>query len=201
MKLLYAPTSPFARKVRVTAHELGLADQIELVSCSLSRLAPNDVVSRHNPLSQVPTLILDDGMAVADSGVICEYLDDMAGGTLIPKKGPDRWSVLTSQALGDGLLEAAQMLRYETAARPAELVWSAWVDGHRIKIRSALAAIDGMLPRLGSQVDLRTITFGCALSYLDLRVPDIDWRGDFPRAADWFAVFDARPSMTATRPQ
>ena len=69
MKLLYTPTSPFARKVRVLAHELGLADAIELVPTDLAAEAPELVA--HNPLAQVPTLIRDDGTALYDSPVIC----------------------------------------------------------------------------------------------------------------------------------
>jgi glutathione S-transferase len=201
MKLLYAATSPFARKVRIVAHELRVSDQIELVACSLSRLALNEDVQRHNPMSQVPTLILGDGTAVADSGVICEYLNARAGGALIPPYGPHRWAVLTAHAMGDGLLEAAQMLRYETSVRPAQFVWKEWVEGHRAKLHSGLDAIEMAARSFESRVDLATITFACALSYLDLRVPDLAWRHDHPRAAAWFTAFDARPSMLATRPQ
>lgn len=201
MKLLYAPTSPFARKVRVAAHELGLSDTIALVSCSLSRLALNEEVRQHNPISQVPTLILTDGTAIADSGVICDYLNDRAGGALIPPHGPRRWEVLTAHAMGDGLLEAAQMLRYETSVRPAALAWTEWAEGHRAKLRSGLGALESAASGFGSRVDLATITFACALAYLDLRVPDLEWRTGHAQAAKWFASFDARPSMVATRPQ
>jgi glutathione S-transferase len=80
MKLMYAPQSPFARKVRVAAIELGLGDRIELEYAEVVPGRRNagygDAV---NPLRKVPALITDDGAVLVDSTVICEYLDALAG--------------------------------------------------------------------------------------------------------------------------
>ena len=48
--------------------------------------------------------------------------------------------------------------------------------------------------------DIGHIAIGCALSYLDFRFADQDWRKDHPRLASWHAGFAARPSVEATRP-
>mgnify|MGYP001964464893 CR=1 FL=1 len=117
MKLLYAPTSPFVRKVMVCAHLTGQAGQIEWLASAAHPVNRDARIAGHNPLAKVPTLILPDGKALYDSRVICEYLAEAAGDTQLFPAGPARWVALTRQALGDGLLDAALLARYEQ--RPA----------------------------------------------------------------------------------
>ena len=86
MKLMYAPASPFARKVRASAIELGLGDAIELVLTMVAPGSPNEAYARnYNPLRKIPALELEDSTVLYDSTVICEYLDAPAdGGGIIP---------------------------------------------------------------------------------------------------------------------
>jgi len=51
-----------------------------------------------------------------------------------------------------------------------------------------------------SPLGIGHIAIGCALSYLDFRYADEDWRNSHPRAAHWHAGFAARPSVRATEP-
>jgi len=104
------------------------------------------------------------------------------------------------QALGDGLLDAAILTRYESFLRPAEKRWKEWLDGQMTKIDASLGAIEAEAPSFGDRMDIGTIACGCALGYLDFRFADKDWRKSHPKAAAWFAKFDERPSMKATRP-
>jgi glutathione S-transferase len=198
MKLFYSPTSPFVRKVLVVAHELGLADRIERLASAAHPVNRDQSIIAHNPLGQVPTLLLADGSMLADSRVICEYLNDLAGGQIFPS-GAKRWPVLVEQTVADGLLDAALLGRYERAVRPSEKQWQEWLDGQVDKIHSALAAIDKAAPGFGDRVDIGTISCGCALGYLDLRFDDLGWRDRYPAARDWYARFDERPSMRETR--
>ena len=142
-----------------------------------------------------------DGTALADSRVICEYLDHLGGGGVFPAPGPARWTALVAQSTGDGLLDAALLCVYETRVRQETERSPAWVAGQREKIGDALAQIEAAAPGLGERVDIATITYGCALGYLDLRLPDLGWRGRAPAAAEWYAGFGERPSMQATRPE
>lgn len=200
MKLFYAKASPFVRKVLVAAHELGLADRIELLPAAAHPINRDATIRAQNPLGQVPTLILDDGTALADSRVICEYLDHLGQGGLFPAAGPARWAALTAQSTGDGLLDAALLCVYETRVRQEGERSAGWVTGQREKIGDALARIDAAAGEFGERVDIATITYGCALGYLDLRLPDLGWRDRAPTAAAWYARFGERPSMQATRP-
>jgi len=80
MKLPHAAASPFARKVMVAANELGLVDRIELMPTSVSPVQANDGLAAESLLMKVPSLVTDDGQTLLDSPVICEYLNDLAGG-------------------------------------------------------------------------------------------------------------------------
>ncbi|SEE72490.1 Glutathione S-transferase [Rhizobiales bacterium GAS188] len=199
MKLFYSPTSPYVRKVLAVAHELGLAERIENLPSAAHPVNRDRTIIPHNPLGQVPTLILDDGTALADSRVICEYLDDLAGGSLFPRSGAARWRALVDQSIGDGILVAALLGRYESAVRPAERLWSDWLNGQLDKVTTSLARLEAVAGSFAGRVDIGTITSACALGYLDLRFPDLGWRSKHKATASWFEAFDQRPAMAATR--
>jgi glutathione S-transferase len=202
MKLLYAPTSPFVRKVMACAHLSALADRIQLLPSAAHPVRRDERIAVHNPLAKVPTLVLPDGQALYDSRVICEYIANVGGNDhLFPASGPRRWQALTQQSLGDGLLDAALLARYESTSRPAEWQWSAWREAQLVKVRAATAAIEAQAPVLVQQdPTIGEITIGCALGYLDFRFPEIDWRAGHPGAARWFAAFCTLPAMQATAP-
>jgi glutathione S-transferase len=201
VKLRYSPTSPYVRKVIVVALETGLDSKIERVATSVAPTKPNEDVQKDNPLMKVPALALDNGEALFDSPVICEYLDSQHGGAkLFPPSGPARWTALRRQALGDGILDAAILTRYESI-RPDQFKWPDWMTGQMAKVRAALAALDSEADKLGGTVDIGTITVGCALGYLDFRYADLGWRKLAPKLAKWYEGFAARPSMQATVPK
>ncbi len=199
MKLYFSPASPFARKVMAVAHEVGLADRIEIETTGAHPVNRSDLIRAENPLGQIPTLVTDDGTALYDSRVICEYLDATGGGHLFGT-GPSRWRALTDQALADGLMGAAILCRYEATVRPEPQRWTDWTAGQMGKITDALDRFERMLPEAGARVDIGTIAIACALGYLDFRFADLDWRQGRPDTAAWFERVDARPAMVATRP-
>ncbi|MBP6900037.1 MAG: glutathione S-transferase [Burkholderiaceae bacterium] len=203
MKLIFAPTSPFVRKVMVCAHLTGQADRIDKLDSGAHPVKRDPRIAAHNPLAKVPTLITDDGLVLYDSPVICEYLASLspAGASLFPAAGPARWQALTQQALGDGLLDAALLARYEHTARPPEVQWPTWRAALLTKVSACLEAIDALAPTLAVEhPTIGEITLGCGLGYLDFRFPEIDWRALHPAAARWDAVFQTLPAMQATRP-
>jgi glutathione S-transferase len=202
MKLHTSPASPYGRKVKVVAHETGLVTHLSLHNVQTSAVATDLGLIADNPLGKLPCLVLADGRALYDSRVICEYLDSLhAGVRLVPRDGSPRWETLRLQALGDGILDAALLARYETALRPEERRWPAWIDGQLDKVDRALDRLEAVeAPAFGPQVDLGTITVACALGYLDFRFAERDWRGGRPALAEWYGQFAARPSMRATAP-
>ena len=134
MKLYYAPQSPFARKVRAAAIELGLEQEMRLVYAEVVPGTPNRAFgSSVNPLRKIPALVTDDGLVLYDSSVIVEYLNELAAGDLIPRHGRARWRVLRNHALAQGMCEAVVLLRYETWLRPAGLRWVDWTTDQRAR--------------------------------------------------------------------
>jgi hypothetical protein len=111
-----------------------------------------------------------------------------------------RWNVLVDQALGDGVMDAAVLTRYENAVRPEGLRWSDWVSGQLDKVMCGLSQLERRAAGLVGRVDSGTIALGCALGYLDFRFATLAWREKCPDAAAWFAQFGERESMMATRP-
>ena len=202
MKLRHSPTSPFVRKVMVLAHETGLESRIERLPTVVAPTRRNDDVARENPLVKVPALTTDNGIVLYDSAVICEYLDTLhTGRKLFPTSGDARWLALRQQALGDGILEAAILGRYESL-RPQEFQWPEWIDAQMRKIRGALSALEMECEGDGltGELTIGHITVGCALGYLDFRYQNEEWRARHRRLARWFEGLSERPSFKATMP-
>jgi glutathione S-transferase len=200
MKLFYAAPSPFVRKCLVSAHELGLRARLELLPAAAHPVNRDRSLVACNPLGKIPTLITDDGTVLYDSRVICEYLNSLGDGHLIPLQGAARWTVLVDQALGDGLMEAAVLTRYENAVRPENLQWGDWVAGQLDKVTCGLAEIQRRADGLKNRVDAGTIALGCALGYLDFRFASIGWKEKYPDVAIWYEQFAKRESMVTTQP-
>lgn len=201
MKLYISPASPFARKVRLVAHEAGLASRVEEIPTAVSPLKPNADLAKANPLMKLPTLVTDEGFALFDSPVICEYLDSLnAGRKLFPEAGAARWSALRQQAIADGILDAAIGVRYQTALAPKELQWIDWQDGQRAKWRQGLDCLEADAKALEGEPTIGSLSVAAALAWLDFRYGADDWREGRPALSGWFAVFSQRPSMLATPP-
>jgi glutathione S-transferase len=202
MKLRYSPASPYVRKVMVVAIEAGLDKKIEKVPAQVVPVNTTNEVSAENPLMKIPALTTDDGMVLYDSPVICEYLDSLhSGAKLFPAPGPARWNAIRQQALGDGILDAALLNRYETVLRPEALRWADWSQGQLAKVRHGVAALEAEVAQLSGPVTIGQVTAGCALGYLDFRYPDEGWKARHPKLAAWYQDFAKRPSMQQTVPQ
>jgi glutathione S-transferase len=181
MKLTYAAASPFARKVRIAAIELGLIDKIEFVPTSITPGQPNDAYSRLTPVKKLPVLILDNGDVILDSYVIVEYLDELAGGgRLIPASGPSRWKVKSEHSMLQGMLDSMLLCRYEAMVRPEALRWTAWSEDHWNRAWSGMARFAQQPDLMSRPFDIASIGLACVLGYADLRFPDCGWRKAFP---------------------
>lgn len=200
MKLYGSTRSPAARKVLIVACELGCRDEIQLVPTFVSRNRINEDLQRHNPLVQLPTLLLDDGSALYDSAVICEYLNSLhPRQPLLPRAGASRWSALRAQALGDKVLDLTLLYRVELRRAPR-----AQSSAVTKTLREGLAAVLDECEReaawLGTgPYGIGHITIGTALSYLDFRCADLQWRDTRPGLAGWLPAFLERASSQATQ--
>ncbi|MEM6661880.1 MAG: glutathione S-transferase [Pseudomonadota bacterium] len=200
MKLFHAFASPYVRKVMVTAHELGLVDQLELMQHATTPVDANPEVVAANPLGRIPALVLDDGAVLMDSRVICRYLNHVGGGSLYGS-GDAEFPIIAREAMAEGALDSALFMIYEGRLRPEEKHHQPLLDGHRGKIERALGAFDARIGEMGGDLTVDQIALGALCGYLNFRMPDFGWQATCPALADWFAAFEARPSMQATMPK
>jgi glutathione S-transferase len=197
MKLHWSPRSPFVRKVMITAHELGLVDRLSLVRTPVAMTTTNKALQADNPLSKLPTLMLDDGTPLYDSVVICEYLDTLHDGPkLFPPDHKAKWTALRRHALGDGLLELLILWRNE---REREHPSPVFLKTFQEKVDASFATLEKDAAAIAATpFGIGHIAIGCALSYSDFRFPDRDWRKRHPQIAAWHKTFSERPSARAT---
>jgi glutathione S-transferase len=183
MKLTFSPTSPFARKVRIAAIELGLLDKIELVPTTVSPTQENKAYAHDiNPLRKLPALILDNGLVIVDSYNITEYLDELAGGgKLVPAAGPARWKVKSEHTMIQGMTDAMLLCRSESALRPKDFFWQGWYDDQWDRAWVGLDHFENHPDILTRPMDAAQIALVCTLGYADFRFPDCGWRKAFPK--------------------
>jgi len=197
LKLRYSPTSPYVRKVLITALETGQESVIKRVPTN--PWDPDTDLPKDNPLGKVPALIIEGGLTLFDSPVICEYLCSRVGAPLLPPGGLARWRVLRLQALGDGILDAAVARLLETR-RPAGIQKPDWIERQKSTIARALDSLEEAAAGWGDEVTLGQITAGAALGYVDFRFGEDRWRSSRPVLAAWYETFATRPSMKETVP-
>jgi len=199
MILRTASASPFGRKVRIAASLLGLDGDITVERADT--MDPADSLRRQNPLGKIPILLLEDGTALFDSGVIVEFLDHHAGGgRIIPPQPRARFAALTLQALCDGLMDASLLQVYEGRWRSADRHEPKWVAHQAEKVSRTLAVLEAEAPPIDATPHVGQIALACALGYQDLRFAG-RWREDHPHLVAWLDDFAARvPAFAATRP-
>jgi glutathione S-transferase len=183
----------------IVLHETGLLDRVECVRSAVAMAAvPNPDVLSDNPLGKIPTLVLDDGRALFDSRVICEYLDAISPGVrLIPFDLDGRIECLRWQAFGDGLTDILLLWRIEMArGANASAVISAAFD---TKVRAALARLEKEAPALAARdFGLGHVALACALGQLNFRFAGCGWEAKHPQLAAWNTALQSRPSIAAT---
>lgn len=202
MKLVASLASPYVRKVRIVLNEKRMDCELELVDVTQS----DHAAIGHNPLGKVPVLLLDDGTPLFDSRVIVEFLDNISPiSRLIPDDHRKRIAVRRWEALADGVLDAAVLVRLE-GLRPKKEQSNTWIARQLGKAERGLAQ---MAKEIGDRTwchndkySLADIAVGCCLGWLEFRKPgNIDWRSKHPKLARHFAKLSKRAAFAATIPK
>jgi glutathione S-transferase len=201
MKLYLNKTSPYARLVQVVAHEKALADRIECVWTD-PWASPAELLAV-NAFAKVPVLVTDAGESLAESGCICDYLDEAGGGRrLMPRELPARLPALRKYGLGRGLIDVAFGVTIErrfAAPDGKPVLAERWLGA----VQRALGVLDhdAALLRSGDAPDLGDLALAVGLSYVGFRLPEAGWRDSALRLALWFDQIAARPSLLLTAPE
>jgi glutathione S-transferase len=202
MKLIGSLASPYVRKVRVVMAEKKLDYALILENV----WASDTTIQQSNPLGKVPCLLMEDGGAMFDSRVIVEYLDTLTPvGKLIPPHGRERAEVKNWEALADGILDAAVLVRAERTMRTPEIQSEAWVNRQMDKVNAGLKSMSQGLGEspfcVGNHLTLADISVACCLGWLAFRFPSIAWREEYPNLAKLFDKLAERPSFKDTVPE
>lgn len=190
MKLFYTLSSPYAACVRATISELKADHLFELVET-----APFDNNSEFlaaNPLGKVPCLV-DEGEAILDSEVICDYIDaNMSGGQLFEQVYAS-WPLKTFYSICSGLIDLSVNRRIEKLREQQGIRSDFWWERYQSALERTLTEIERRLPSLPEEFCVIHISLFCALSYLDFRHSDFDWQAQFDNLAKFYAEYAERP--------
>jgi glutathione S-transferase len=196
MKLFYAATSPYVRKVIACAIARGVDGRIERMTSGSAEYQTNLLAA--NPLSKVPCLITDDGLSLFDSPVICEYLDSIGDARpMFPASGGARWRALKQQALGDGMMDACLIRRGEVG-KPMDAGREDLHAKQAAKVARSLDALEAYVPH--KAIDIGSITIAAALGYLDFRFAAEPWRPGHPVLTAWYDEVMKTPCLAQTAP-
>ena len=203
MKLIGSTTSPYVRKVRVVMAEKKLDYQF----VEESVWASDTSIATYNPLGKVPCLVMEGVEAMFDSRVIVEYLDTLSPvGQLIPASGRERAEVKTWEALADGLLDAAILVRLERTfeGRSEAQQSEAWIERQMDKVHNGMRAMNrGLAEKAfcsGVHFRLSDVAVGCALGWLEFRFPEIGWRAEYANLARLHDKLAVRASFADSVP-
>lgn len=198
MKLYCSKTSPYSRKVRVAAEELGLSDLIDEVMAD--PFNPSAEFLAANPLSKIPALVTEKGEALPDSQLIIEFLQTRGHGLASLPRGSKRWAALRRAQIADGIIDAAVATVLEKR-RPESIIYMNYLDRQRDIIQRSLKLLNDEADTLDAETPgIVEITAGVALAYLDFRLPYLEWRKGHEALARWHDGFSQRPSMLKTQP-
>lgn len=204
MKLYYSNTSPYSRKVRLVAREKGLESKVEEILVNPFGDDKGGLIAA-NPLGKIPTLVLENGIALYDSPVICEYLNGLRDSPLLipatSHKSAERLTTLCWQATADGMTDAAYNLVMESR-RAEEDQSQQWITNWSTEITRVLVYVESRINELNDfdtkNTTLAHLALASAVSYLDFRLPEILNESAGSNTMEWYESFKTRPSMQAT---
>jgi glutathione S-transferase len=206
MKLFWTPASPFVRKVMVVAIELGLDGRIEIHPTywphewGSRTIAFDPEFISANPVGRIPALITEEGVALVESNLICEYLQARVSAPILqPPLVTSRWQSTRLHGIADGALEAMIARRAELLREQREQC-SSFIAKQRDRIVRCFDCFEQECDALEGGLTLAQITAGIACGYMDFRYPSDQWRTNRPRLSGWYKRFAERPSMRRTAP-
>lgn len=198
MKLFHAGNSPYARRPRMVAREAGLMDRIEEIDAAPLGGSDN-VVARHGPGGKVPGLLTDNGVYLCESLIICRYLDDAAGGILLPTDSKARDEALHVEGIASLLMDSLFVRSHEIRREEPEKSPGV-IAAEAARAERTYDELEKLAGGFGDEPNLGTITVVASLGYADWRHPGDEWRRGRPVLTGWFEKMMQRPAMDETKP-
>jgi len=200
MKLYVTPGSPYARMARIVVIEKGMEKRVEIIPAQTRRA--DSPYYRINPSGRVPYLVRDDGAALEESALICDYLDHLDGRPAfdLPNGTTERLEARRLEALARSMLDGLavwnrEIVRSENERSPSVIEHEA----QRSRRMADLWEKEIDHPLMRGKLNMAQLTLACALG-LDARIPEFRWRPGHPELSGWYDPIVARPSFAATAP-
>ncbi|MBP0614402.1 glutathione S-transferase family protein [Jiella mangrovi] len=197
MRVFYSSASPFAAKVRMAASHCDLPFE----SVATDTMAEPAELLFANPLGKIPVVVLDDGMALYDSRVICDYFDKLTGGQLLPQGLEAFTRVKVIEACADGICDALILALYEERYRPEDKRHQPWVDKQMARADRGLAALEKMLPDLPEKLSTAHFAMASVLGWMSFRFKG-KLEAERPALAAWIKAFPEKfPAFSQVGPR
>jgi glutathione S-transferase len=174
--------SPYVRRVAVTLNHY----HMPFTRNPLSVFRNMKETQAINPLIRVPSLILDTGEVLIDSGAIIDHLDHVAGQAraLTPGNGPERRKVLKFVAMATGAMDKAVALVYERKFHTGKAISKEWEDRCHSQLSATLQELEkncGTPWFIDTHMTQADISIGCMLGFLKLRVGEAFPADKYPK--------------------
>jgi len=162
MKLVGMLDSPYVRRVAISLELYGVAFEHQ----SLSVFSTFDEFSRINPVVKAPTLVLDDGTVLMDSGLILEYLEALAPADkkLLPQQTVALARDLQVIGLALAACEKTVQIVYEHHLRPAEKLHQPWIDRVTGQLLAAYSLLETLVAERDSDTPLNQASLTVAVA-------------------------------------
>jgi glutathione S-transferase len=193
--------SPYVRRVAVTLHQYGMA----FTRNPISVFADAAAMARINPIVRIPSLILESGEVLVDSGAIIDHLDEVAGAerALTPRSGEARRRVVQLTAIATGAIDKMGAYVYERHFHPPAHVNAEWAARCKGQFLGGLGHLERVLEGEwfhGGHFSQADVTTACMLGYIRLRVPEVSLEATFPKLSRLADRCEAMPAFQAARP-
>ena len=191
--------SPFVRRVGIALTRYRLPFEHR----PWSTFGDAEKIRPYNPLTRVPTLVLDHGEVLIESHSILDYLDGLAPAAdrLFPGAEPMRHQALKVAALATGIAEKAVSLFYERALHKE--ISDVWTKRCGMQINGALAELETNRAKcagdfwFGNAIGHADIAIACALRFIGDAHPGLISMAAFPRLGADAARLEALPAFQA----
>lgn len=196
MKLFYSHASPFARKCRIAIRLKGLLSQTNEIEATPLQNPPELLAA--NPIAQVPSLVLDNGIAISNSPIICAYIDKLGQGESL--YGNDELETRRIENIGDAIMETAVKIRIEQL-RPDGEKSQSWIKRWQDNlVRTLVFAESQVKNKEINKLNIGNISIACALSYLDLRFPEYQWKERYNNLKNMQTLLETKKEFIDTYP-